>query len=231
MLKKQKRDGAEAPPPYEPGGFEQSRRLWFERWGSVEVERNRWFAAFIAATTACVALGVAIAAMMPLKTVVPYVIRVDDVGRVQADPAGAQRYTPGERELKYFLADWARKLYTLDRALTERWLREAYAFTAERASTQFAEWVEREKPIAAVSGSGAKSRTVAVNSISFLPGNVALIRITTETFRSANERPERKPILITVNYVFVEPKTEEEILRNPLGLYITHFSATEEITR
>ncbi|TXF11595.1 type IV secretion system protein [Pelomicrobium methylotrophicum] len=229
--KKQNLDAADAPPPYEPGGFERSRRIWFERWGAVEVERNRWFAAFLAAMAGCVALGVAIAAMMPLKTVVPYVIRVDDVGRVQADPAGAQRYSPGEREIKYFLAEWARKLYTLDRALTERWLREAYAFTADRATNQFAEWVEREKPIAAVSGANPPTRTVSIQSISLLPNKVALIRIVTETRRYAQAAPERKPVLITATYTFVDPKSEEDILRNPLGLYIIHFSTTEEIVR
>lgn len=219
----------ETVPPYEPAPFDQARQMWFERWGAVAVERNRWFAAFLAALAAAAAMAVAIAAMMPLKTVVPYVVRVDDAGRASADPAGAQRYAPGEREIKYFLAEWARKLYTLDRNLTERWLQEAYAFTAERAVSEFTGWVERERPIAALAENPRLTRTVMVNSVSLLPNGVALIRLTTETRRSASEQPVRSPVLITASYAVVEPKTEEQILRNPIGLYVTHFSAGEEV--
>lgn len=216
-------------PPYEPQPFDQARRQWFERWGAVEVQKNRWFIAFLAALAANIALAAAIFALVPLKTVVPYVVQVDEAGRAAASPAAAQRYEPGEREIKYFLAEWARKLYTLDKTLTERWLQEAYAFTAERASSEFADWVQRERPIAELAENPRLTRTVNIVSISLLPGRVALIRLIAETRRSESAPPSRTPLLITASYAIIEPKTEEQILRNPIGLYVTHFSAGEEV--
>ena len=98
---------------------------WFEVQGAPVVERNRYFmmclGLLLALMTACAALVM----MIPLKTVVPFVLERSEEGAVVPAPMTAQRFEPGMAEKRYFLAQWVRQLLTLDPHLTEPYLSEA----------------------------------------------------------------------------------------------------------
>jgi len=55
--------------------YERARVEWFERYGCAVVDRNRLFVGWVLTTVALLAACIALAVLMPLKTVEPYVVR------------------------------------------------------------------------------------------------------------------------------------------------------------
>lgn len=210
--------------------YEKARIQWFENYGSAVVEKNRYFALTVLLTLVVIALGMALMTMAPLKSVVPYVIRVSNDGHVTADPAGAMPYQPGDKEKKYFLGRWTKNLLTLDPVLTERLLTEAYEVTRGKASDEFTDFLKRTQPIEKVKSDPLLTRTASISSISFVEGNVALIRVETETRRMSTEKIVDK-YLVTIHYDIIPAKTDREILNNPIGLFITHFDVSEDLAK
>lgn len=209
--------------------FEKARVEWFERYGSAIVEKNRYFLLSVLGLAVIVALAFAIMAIVPLKTVVPYVIKVAENGSVTVDPnAARQSYKPGTAEMQYFLAKWVERLMTLDAYLTERNLNDAYMQTRANAMSEFTEFMQKEKPIEAIRKDATLTKVVKINAVTFLQDGVALVRATTQR-RSSNTTAEEKTYLVTMHYVVSPPTTPESIMQNPLGLFITHFSVQEEM--
>jgi type IV secretory pathway TrbF-like protein len=83
------------PPASAPlNAYERARVEWFERYGCAVVDRNRLFVGWVLTKIALLAACIALAVLMPLKTVEPYVVRVADNGLAIADRAAAQNYRP-----------------------------------------------------------------------------------------------------------------------------------------
>jgi type IV secretory pathway TrbF-like protein len=192
------------------------------------VERNRYFLLALLACAGLGAMAFALAALTPLKTVVPYVVHVADNGSAALAPASAQRYSPGPPERAYFLAKWVTNLMTLDTYVTERNLAEAYAQTSGVASNELVDWLKSQRPVEAVKKDPSLVRTVAINTVTALEEGIMQVRVRTET-RSLSRAPESRPYQVTIHYVIVPPKTEAYIIKNPIRLVIPHFSINEEL--
>lgn len=211
--------------------FEKARLKWFENYGSSIVERNRYYVLVALMAGAIIAMSGVVWVMMPLKTVVPYVIKVNEAnGHVTAEPLAAQQYTPDKREKQYFLGQWVIKMQTIDRFMSERYLSEAYSFTRDKATNEFNDWFNEEKPLAQIVQDPSLTRQVKVRSISFVNDNAALVRFTTERRTMGARDPAVTNLLITIHFEVVTPKTEKEIFDNPIGIFITHFSINEDMT-
>ncbi len=205
-----------------------ARAQWFERWGAVQVERNRYF---VCCVLLCIALGasaMALAFLMPLKRVVPYIVRVADNGAVALSPASAQEYVPRQPERAYFLARWVSNLLALDAYLTERQLTEAYAQTRGLASPEFIDWLKQNRPLERLRKEPSLVQTVAINTVTPLQDEVVQVRVRCE-LRSLSLAPEVRRFQVTLRYILVPPVTEAEIIKNPIGLFVTHFTVNEEL--
>jgi type IV secretory pathway TrbF-like protein len=108
--------------------FAVARRRFVELYGSVEVMNTYLKIAVVLLCGVCLAL-----VLLNLKTLQTYrnfrplVIRIDEVGRAEAVKYDAFDYRPGEREIKYFLADFVERHYSRMRAtLKENYARSLY---------------------------------------------------------------------------------------------------------
>lgn len=209
--------------------FERARIEWFERYGCAVVERNRMYLGWALTTAALLAACLAIAALLPLKTVEPYVVRVADNGQVAVERAAAQRYTPGRAERTYFASRWVQQLLTLDPYLTERQLSEAWRMTSGLATRQLLDWLRTERPLERLRRDPALSRSVAIVTVVPLDESVMQVRVRTET-RAGGGELRSAVVQVTLHYAIVPPRTEAEIIRNPIGLYVTRFSLAEELS-
>ena len=207
--------------------FDKAMHVWFENYGSSVVEKTRWFVVAMTELGVIFAMGLAIAYMAPLKTVVPYVVNVADTGQVTATNAGVSQYQPGEKEIRFFLAQWVTKMYTLDRMMTVRYLKDAYALTRDKAVAEFTDWLESNKPIASLEVDQGITQGVTIKSISFVGEGVALVRFRYTT--RAQQKAITTDKLLTIHYSLIPPTTDQQIYENPLGLYITHFAVSEDI--
>lgn len=219
------------PPRNAPNpAFEKARRIWFENYGSSIVEKKRYFVLAVVVGVALIAQSIAIWTMLPLKTVVPYVVTVEKLtGRVSVEDATAQRYKPGAPEQRYFLAQWVTKLLLIDRNLTERYLPQAYKLCRDKAIQQFIKWNNDDRPLERVTKDGTLTRTVTIKSISFIQEGAAIIRLSTEE-RGGGAELKVKSFAITVHYALVPPEDERVMLDNPIGLYVTHFGFSEDLS-
>lgn len=211
------------------GATHHTAKGFFERFGGATVESSRWFTFSIVLVVVLIGQSIAIMQMLPLKTVVAYKIGVTDEGRVAGTPFAAEAYTPGENEKKYFLSQWTTKLFTLDRFFTEKYLLDAYALTRDQAASQFSDYVNRFQPLVALKADPSLNQQVTVRSVSFVQQGVALVRFRVDT-RAAKKSVVSKDMLLTIYFATIPPKTEEEIYQNPIGLFITQFSVSEDIT-
>ena len=209
--------------------FERARIEWFERYGCAVVERNRMFLGWVLTTVALLAASLAIAALLPLKTVEPFVVRVADNGQVALDRAAAQRYVPGRAERTYFVSRWVQQVLTLDPYLTERQLSEAWRMTSGLATRQLLDWLRAERPLERLRRDPGLSRSVAIVTVVALDESVMQVRARTETRAGAGE-PRSAVVQVTLHYTLVPPRTEAEIMRNPIGLYVTRFNVVEELS-
>lgn len=216
--------------------FVRARQEFFEAFGGPVVERARYFVLCVTLGLVIVALAFAISAMLPLKTVQPWVVKVDDTrGTVVLDKGAADHvpnYTPGRAVLERELFDFVHKLWAINAdypALTKQGHFEAYSRTRDRAVQEFKEFIERERVYARINAEPGLVRAVERRSVAFRSEQgIAHVRfVTTERSRSTLEPVKREWIML-VQFAQRDVTTPEEIEKNPLGLYITHFETNEE---
>lgn len=200
----------------------------FERWGGPVVESNRWFIGFVFMCFVCGGQTYAISTMLPLKTVAPWMVTVKDTGKVEGTPIEAIKFAPDENAKRYFLKEWVTKVFTLDRYLTEKYLIDSYNTVRGQGAEEFKQFIDTNKPLVALRSDPNLVQNITIRSVSFIQDSGALIRIRLETRNGEGLKFTDK--LITVHFSVIPPKTEEEIYANPIGLYITHFAVSEDIT-
>ncbi len=199
----------------------------FERWGGAVVESNRWFIGFIVMCVICLVQLFSIIEMMPLKTVVPWMVTVKDTGKVEGTPVESIKFTPDENAKRYFLKEWVTKLFTLDKFLTEKYLIDAYNVVRGQGAAEFRQYIDETAPMTALKADPTLTQGITIRSVSFIQDSAALIRIRVETRKNGGIKFTDK--LVTVHLSTIPPKTEAEIYANPIGLYITHFAISEDV--
>jgi type IV secretory pathway TrbF-like protein len=71
------------------------------------------------------------------------------------------------------------------------------------------------------------TQTVKINGINFLQDDAALVKVT--TVRRTRDKTDTKSWLVTLHFVLIPPTNPDEILKNPIGLFVTHFDVAAEI--
>jgi len=196
--------------------------------GGVQVERNRYFLFGVIMAGAVISLSIAIMALMPLKTVTPYMIEVDSIGRTQAVPAAVKEFRPSEAQLRYFLAEWVYQIMTVRPGITTQNLAKAFDKVQMAAIEQFRSHIAAYRPVERSVEFPDNTADVRIKAINFLPGKNALIQFSViDTEKTGGKKVQ--DYSITINYDTYVPQTEEQILKNPIGLVIKNFSLSKEI--
>jgi len=207
--------------------------LHFEAFVKPKNDNRRLFFALVSVSVVAIGLVLALIMLMPLKSVVPYVVKVNtDSGEVSVNPVGVNKYVPGKPEIQYFLAQWIIKTLSVDPYLTEKhYLPDAYAKTRGKATSEFLDWVNKiDLPMQRLQDDGTLTRSVKITSIPTLleEDSGAIVRFLTEE-RSMKSAPKVKRWVATIHYTVIPPATEAEILSNPTGLNVTHFEFRDDL--
>lgn len=169
--------------------------------------------------------GIALLSLVPLKERVPYMVEVEtSTGAVRAMDAAAQRFTPDEKSIRYHLAKWAENLLTIDEHSRGMRLPQSYGLMRGAARDQWQALIEREKPLDRLAEDPLYRRQARIVSVALLSKETALIRVElTDTKRST------RMVQITLSFAMIPPSTDEEVFRNPIGLWITNFGVQDEL--
>lgn len=213
--------------------FDEARRWDQDRLaGALRSRRLAWITAGGAAALAGAAV-LAVAALTPLKTVEPFVIRVDratgavDVARGLSAESDPVQYE--EAVSKYFLARYvrAREGY-LDAAAGENF-RLVSILSGAEAQQRWAEQFRGTNPSSPQNLYGPGAEAVAsIRTVAFINPEVATVRYRL-TVRRAHQS-EQSDWIATIRFAYSRaPLTEADRLLNPLGFQVLSYRSDPEV--
>ena len=192
--------------------------------------RVAWIVAGIAAAVAALE-AVALAALAPLKTVVPYTILVD---RQTGYAEMAQSLKPGALSqdaavTQAFLAQYVRARETFDAHDLQANYRKVTAWSQGPARSQYIQAMQAQN---AQSPVNLYSRTTvvqtAIKSVSLISPGSALVRFETER-RDGDLVGERRAYAAVVGFRYTgAPMRNEDRMLNPLGFQVTGYRRDAE---
>ena len=197
-----------------------------------KLEANRVTILLISSQVVNVALGLGIAAMLPLKERVPYFVAASkETGLVQVSTLAAQKFTPTEQNIKYFAAKFVRELLTIDPYRTKNeFLPSAKMVVLSKGKTQLEDFITADAILERMAKDPSLVRNVELQRITILPSaeNVitAIVKLTT---LSGSNTATSVIKAVTLHYVLQPIKSDAEALRNPIGFYVTQFTIDEEL--
>lgn len=216
--------------------FVRARNEFYESVGTPVVQRARLWTINIVLLGVIIAMALAIKAMLPLKTVQPWVVKVDDArGTVELDKGAAtlaQAYSPSRPVLERELFEFVKALWSINGdypTLTKETQESAYARTRDRAAQEFRDFVKREGIYGRMRSEPGLTRSVERKTITFrAEEGVAMARFATSERTRSKPDAVRREWLMMLQYKLVPQNAPNEIERNPLGLYVFHFEINEE---
>ena len=170
----------------------------------------------------------------PLKSVEPYVIRVNeasggvDVVNVVKD---TKSITSDEAVSKYFLSEYVRNRESWIRAASNEMFQSVAVLSAPAEQTKLTAERRPDNPESPVSKYiNGETVGVRVTKISFINPRVAQLYFT-KLVRSGGTSADLKSNWIaTINFKYVDkPETEADRLYNPLGFQVVSYRADPEI--
>lgn len=196
-------------------------------------ERSRrlaWAAAAVMALTAMAGVS-AVAALAPLKTVEPYVVRVDRATGavdVMSGLRGGKDLTYEEAVTKAFLATYVRARESWLPAAAEANFRQVSIMSTPDEQQRWAAFFRPSNPASPQTayGPGAEAQ-VAVRAVSFVAPNVANVRFRREVRQGG--QATASDWIATVAFTYARaPMREADRLRNPLGFQVSSYRADPE---
>lgn len=210
--------------------FDKARR--FDQDRMIQMERSAriaWFVATAAGILAAISIA-AIVGLTPLKTVKPFVVRVDNSTGI-VDVVSALTSTAGtydEAVTKYFAARYvrAREAYVWSEA--EESFRTVSLLSTSPEQTRFAALYRGGNPDSPqnIYGRGATSR-INIVSISLINANVVSVRYMRTITRGDDTHTTHWVATLTFSYVNA-PMSATDRLINPLGFAVSDYRSDPE---
>ncbi len=219
--------------PHQAGVSFMKAAAEFEKSRIAEIEKSRtiaWRVAYGAGIAAILAIA-AVCLMTPLKTVVPYVIRVDnhtgatDIVTVLKDA----KNTYGEVTDKYFLAQYVRYRENYDWDTIQSTYDATNLLSANAVQNEFKLFYDRTDAPHKVLKDKFKV-SITINAITFI-GDVAQIRFEKNTLPIGGQTVPPAPVrlIATIAYKYENtPIQEKDRLINPLGFQVTSYRVDPE---
>lgn len=192
--------------------------------------RLAWAVAAVATVLAAAACA-AVAALAPLKTVEPFVVRVDRAsGAVEVMTAltDTQPRTYDEAVSKFFLATYVRARETWLPAAAKANFDQAVILSAPAEQQRLADHFRPSNPQSpqVILGPAAQA-VVEVRSVTFLSPSVGQVRFTRSVEHSGVA--EENDFIATITFAWADgPMKEHDRLRNPLGFQVVTYRVDQE---
>jgi type IV secretion system protein VirB8 len=208
------------------------------RWSEdreAELRNSRKIAWVVAAIVAVVALleAIALVALAPLKTSVPYLLLVDrQTGFVQAlDPLDKSRVAPDSALVHSFLVQYvtAREGFDIDSLRSD--YRKVALWSAGDARARYISTMQASNPSSPLSALPRRAVVrVEVQSVTTLGPDSALVRFATVRADPGGQAQPAQRWAAVLNYRFTtEAMSEADRLENPLGFQVVRYRRDAEL--
>ncbi|MGE5604378.1 MAG: conjugal transfer protein TrbF [Bacteroidota bacterium] len=223
-----------ATPSYKPEGtpvlsYDRAKKEWDSRIGDARSQAKNWRLCALGLIALCLLQAYIINNISRKSRITPYVVEHNPDGSAAAvGPATEMNFTPQEPEIKYFLGQFVQRTRSLplDPVVAKNNILAAYKFLDQTGTFKMNQMMKENDPFANLT---KETHQVQVNVIVPLSKDTYQVRWREEIYSNTGVLQKKYQMtgLFTIN--FVPPKTEEEILANPLGLYIKDFSWAPEV--
>lgn len=184
-----------------------------------------------------VAGAVALVLLMPLKQVIPYLVRVDgSTGIVDVVPVFVGRATPEEAVTRYFLTHYVSVCERFNFSTAESDYEECGAFhSAQRNQAWYALWTSTNPNSPLNLHKDGSSVRVQVNAVSFFTrasglSDLAQVRYLKAVRQGAGSEESFTHWVATIQYAYGEAAKDPKTRRwNPLGFKIIDFRTEPEV--
>ena len=194
----------------------------------LDLEKSRttaWRVATAASVAALVAIG-AVAGLTPLKTIKPFVVRVENATGIVdvVSELGNAKTNYDEAINKFFIQWYVRYRQAYSAELMEDYYFAVGALSSPLEQKRYLEQIETSNSESPIKLYGKTSRVrIDVKSISFLQPNVALVRYT-KILEHGAEQAEKTHWAATVTFQYSgTPASEKSRGVNPLGFEVTDY--------
>ena len=206
--------------------YQRAGQVWDDRMGLTLAHARNWRRLAVANLAFAALLGAGWWAQSARAVIVPWVVEVSPQGEVMRVAAADGRYEPAQAQSGAVLARWIRDVRSksLDPlVIRENWMR-AYDLLTPKSAAFLTAWAEAHDPFAEVG-----QETVEVEILNVVARSSRTFDIQWRETRSINGQrgaPERWRALIATTTR--TPRTEAELFKNPLGLFIEDVSWTPD---
>ena len=202
-----------------------ARREWDERYGNLITRARNWrIAAVLALAVALVATSGLIALSTKAK-VIPYVVAVDNLGRVLAAGPADQASRADERLKRAALFQWISDLRTVttDGVAQRKAIDRVYSMIANGspAQVEIGDFFRNDPPF-----DRAQKKTVEVDVKAVFPVSDRTYQVEwAEIVRGLSGQIESQDNWKGSVTIAISPPNDERLIRvNPLGIYVTNVS-------
>ena len=199
--------------------------------GALRASRSRAYWVAGAAALIAIAEGLALAALTPLKTVVPYTITVDRQTGSAALARGVELGPMRENEalVQSALAQYVIARETLDAADLAANYKKVGLWSAGTARTDYLRAMDRSNADSVLIGANSATQvSVTIKSLTLMSPTSALVRFSTDR-REGDGPLARSEWAAVIQFAFTGgPLSMEDRLINPLGFQVTHYRRDAE---
>jgi type IV secretion system protein VirB5 len=207
---------------------EASRRTFFSRGSAISLERNHWRVATFALIGALCLSSIAIFKMQPLVRVQAVLIHQSPSGRLSAQPVDDKAFSPDQAAIAYALNSWASNLITVNSTIQSELIDKALSMATAQGVDQVKAFYQANNPAAILKDKPLFLRTYHYLSINFINTNAALLRFQTTDRAAPGADPQNSIFDMTVSFAISPPKTINQAIINPSGVYVTSFNLNKE---
>ncbi|MDP9087488.1 MAG: VirB8/TrbF family protein [Pseudomonadota bacterium] len=199
-------------------------------------ERTAWWVAG-AGWLCAIASALALCALLPLKRVDPFLVRVDSsTGIVDVVPVYDGRTAPDEAVTRYFLTHYLTVCERFNFATAESDYEECGAFhSAQRNQIWYSLWAAANPASPLNVHKDGSTVRVQVNSVSFFTrssglSDLAHVRYSKAVRQGAGSEESITHWAATIQYAYTQPAKDPKTRRwNPLGFKIVDFRSEPEV--
>jgi type IV secretion system protein TrbF len=219
----QRRDGTDSEIHFSP--YLAARREWDERYGSLITRARNWRLAAVLALAVALVATCGLIALSTKAKVVPYVVAIDNLGRVLAAGPADQASRADDRLKRAALFQWMSDLRTVttDGVAQRKAIDRVYSMIANGspAQVEIGDFYRNDPPF-----DRAQKRTVEVDVKAVFPVSDRTYQVEwTEIVRGLSGQIESQDNWKGSVTIAISPPNDERLIRvNPLGIYVTNVS-------
>lgn len=206
--------------------YQRAGQVWDERMGLSLAHARNWRRMAFANLVVAGFLGAGWWMQSQQATVRPFVVEVSQWGQTQRITALDGRYEPTQAQVGRALADWIRNVRgkSVDPVvIRQNWLA-AYDFVTPRTAAFLNAWAQTHDPFAEL---GREAVAIEVLNVVRRSGRTYDLQWRETRFVNGQQDSQTRWRAL-ISFRLQPPKTEAELLKNPLGIRIEEVSWTPD---